>query len=124
MMVIPFHLLLGNAPMSTLLSIPPGVSPLQQEPAPQTCPTSAPVASRPSPWSKWWHNLPDQVEPPLPLETTSKVTTKEPPHSKWKEEMLLHKALSRHQQEAFNKDSKLMQKARGLLPRKPPALQQ
>ena len=32
-MVTPFHLLLENAPTSTLLSIPPGVSP-QQEPAP------------------------------------------------------------------------------------------
>ena len=29
-MVTPFHLLLGNAPMSTLLSIPPGVSPFNR----------------------------------------------------------------------------------------------
>ena len=28
--VTPFHLLLGNAPMSTLLSIPPGVSPFNR----------------------------------------------------------------------------------------------
>ena len=32
-MVTPFHLLLGNAPTSTLLSIPLGVSPPKQEPA-------------------------------------------------------------------------------------------
>ena len=32
-MVTHFHLLLGNAPMSTLLSIPPGVSPPEPEPA-------------------------------------------------------------------------------------------
>ena len=51
-MVTPFHLLLGNAPMSTLLSIPPGVSPLQQEPALQTPPSSAPIVPGPLPWSK------------------------------------------------------------------------
>ena len=39
-MVTPFHLLLGNAPMSTLLSIPPGVSSLQLESAPYTPPSS------------------------------------------------------------------------------------
>ena len=32
-MVTPFHLLLGNVPMSTLLSIPLGVSPPEQKPA-------------------------------------------------------------------------------------------
>ena len=43
-MVTPFHLLLGNAPMSTLLHIPPEVFLLQQEPAPQTPPASATIA--------------------------------------------------------------------------------
>ena len=51
-MVTPFHLLLGNAPMSTLLSIPPGVSPLQQEPALLTPPSSTPGAAGPSPQLK------------------------------------------------------------------------
>ena len=84
-MFTPFHLILGNAPMSTLLSIPPGISPPKQEPAPWTPPFSAPAATGPSPWSKWWHNSPDWVGPQSPSETTFKVTPEEPPHSKWKE---------------------------------------
>ena len=40
-MVTPYLLLLGNAPTSALLSIPPGVSPPEQEPALQTPPFSA-----------------------------------------------------------------------------------
>ena len=52
-LVTPFHLLLGNAPMSGLLSIPPGVSPFQPEATPQTPPVSATRAPKPSPWSKW-----------------------------------------------------------------------
>ena len=107
-MVTSFHLLLGNAPTSTLLSIPPGVSPPEQEPALQTPPSSAPAVTGPSPWSKQWHNSPNWVEPPSPSETTSKVTPKEPPHSKQKEEMLFHKALSRSCQEAFSRDSRLV----------------
>ena len=57
-MVTPFHLLLGNAPMSTMLSIPLGVSPPEWEPVPWTPPSSAPAVTRPSPQSKWWHNSP------------------------------------------------------------------
>ena len=56
-MVIPYHLLLGNAPMSALLSIPMGVSPPEQEPALQTPPSSAPAATGPSPQSKQQCNL-------------------------------------------------------------------
>ena len=111
-MVTPFHLLLGNAPTSTLLTIPLGVSPPEQEPAPQTPPFSAPAAGGPSPQSKWWHNLPDQAGPQSPSGATSKVTPEEPPHSKWKEEMPFHKALSRSHEEVFSWDSRLVQKAR------------
>ena len=111
-MVTPFHLLLGNAPVPTLLSIPPGVSPLQQEPAPQTPPSSAPIAPGPSPQSKQWYKSPNWVEPLSSLKTTSKVISEEPPHSKQKEEMFLHKVLSRSHQKAFSRDSKLVQKAR------------
>ena len=57
-MVTPFHLLLRNAPMSTLLSIPPGASSFQQEPAPQTPLSSTLVGPRPSPQSKRWHDSP------------------------------------------------------------------
>ena len=63
-------------------------------------------------WSKRQHHLPDQVGPSSPSEATSKVTPEEPPHSKWKEEMPLHKALSRSHQEAFSRDSRLVHKAR------------
>ena len=98
--------------MSTLLSIPSGVSTSEQEPTPQTPPSSAPAVTKPSPQTKWWHSLPDWVEPLSPSEATSKVAPEEPPHSKWKEEMLLHKALSRGHQEAFSRDSRLVQKVR------------
>ena len=83
-MVTPFHLLLGNAPTSTLLSIPPGVSPPEEKPAPQTPPSSDPAATGPSLQSKWWHNSPDQAESLSPSEPTSKVTPKEPSHLKQK----------------------------------------
>ena len=111
-MVTHSHLLLRIAPMSTLLSILLGISPPEQEPAPWTPPFSAPAVTRPSPQSKQWHNLPNQVEPPSPSEATFKVTPEELPHSKWKEEMPFHKALSRSHQEAFSRDSRLVQKAR------------
>ena len=57
----------------------PGGIPPQQEPGLQTPPSSAPIATEPSPQSKWWHNLPNWVEPPFPSETTLKVTPEEPP---------------------------------------------
>ena len=107
-MITPFHLPLGNAPTSTLLSIPLGVSPPEQEPAPQTPLSTAPAVTRPSPWSKQQHNSPDQVKPLPPSEATSKVTPKEPPHSKQKEEMLFHKALSMSHQQAFSRDSRFV----------------
>ena len=112
-LVAPYHLLLGNALMSTLFSIPLGVPPPEWESAPQTPPSTAPAAIRPLPKSKWWHHLPDWVGPPSPSEATSKATPKEPCHSKQKEEMPLHKALSRSHQEAFNRNSRLMPKERG-----------
>ena len=108
--VTPFHLLLGNAPMSTLLSIPPGVSPLQQEPDPQIPPSSAPVA--PGLSVQAVTHSPNWGEPPSTSETTSKATPEEPPHSKQKEETLLYKALSRSHQEAFSRDSKLVWQVR------------
>ena len=75
--VTPYHLLLGNAPMLTLLSIPLGVSPPEWESAPQTPPSTAAAATRPLPQSKQWHHSPDHVGPPSPSEVTSKVTPKE-----------------------------------------------
>ena len=52
-LVTPFHLLLGNAPMSALLSIPPGLSPFQLEPAPWTTPASTTKAPKPLPQPNW-----------------------------------------------------------------------
>ena len=98
-LVTPFHLLLGNAPMSALLSIPPGVSPFQLEPTMWTPPASATKAPEPLPWPKRQHNSPNQVEPFSPSESTSKAALEEPPYSKQKEEMPLHKILSRSFQE-------------------------
>ena len=112
-MVTPYHLQLGNALTSTLLSIPPGVSPPEWESAPWTPPSTALAATGSLPWSKWQHPLPDWVGPPLPSEVTLKVTPNEPPHIKQREEMPLYKAMSRSQQEAFSRDSRLGQKAQG-----------
>ena len=105
-MITPYHLLLGNAPMSTLLSIPQGY-PLLNRVSLQ-CPSSHQTLAP----SKWWHHLPDWARPSSPSEATSKATPKEPPHSKQKEEMPLHKTLSRSHQEAFSRDSRLVHKAR------------
>ena len=51
-MVTLYHLLLGNAPTSTLLSIPIGVSPPEWESALWTPPSTAPAATGPLPQSK------------------------------------------------------------------------
>ena len=67
----------------------------------------------PSPWSKQQHNLPDWVEAlSPPTATPSNMAPKELPHSKQKEELPLHKALTRSQQEAFSRDSWLVHKAK------------
>ena len=49
---------------------------------------------------------------PFSIWATSYTSHEEPPHSQLKEEMPLHKALSRSCQEAFSRDSRLVQKAR------------
>ena len=46
------------------------------------------------------------------MEATSRVASEEPPHSKRRDEMPLHKALTGSQWEAFARDSDLVQKAR------------
>ena len=76
-MITPYHLLLGNAPTSTLLIIPLGVSPPEWESAPWTPPSTAPAATGPSPPSKWQHHSPDWVGPSSP----SEAPPKQPPRS-------------------------------------------
>ena len=78
-MVTPFHQLLGNASTSTLLSIPPGISPPEQEPALGTPPFTASAVTGPLPQSMQQHNSPDWPEPPSPSEATSKVTPRSHP---------------------------------------------
>ena len=111
-LVTPFHLLLGNTPTSALLSIPPGVPPFQLEATLQTPPANTARTPKPSLRSKWQHHLPDWGEPFTPSESTSKAALDEPPHSKWKEGLPLHKVLTRSHHEAFSRDTKLVQKAR------------
>ena len=108
-MVTPYHLLLSNAPTSTLLSIPLGVYPPEWESAPWTPPSTA-TGPHPGP-NGGTTCLTGQG--PLPhLRLPPKQSLRSHPVSKQKEEMPLHKALSRSHQEAFNRDSRLMWKAR------------
>ena len=65
-MVTPYHLLLGNAPMSTLLSIPPRGIPSWT----RTCPADSSFHCPSSDWAL----TSVQAEPPSPSEATSKVT--------------------------------------------------
>ena len=81
-MVTQYHLLLGNAPKSALLSIPPGLPLPEQETTPWTPPLTVLAVTGPSPQSKQQHHLPDWMGPPSPPEATSKATPKEPHHSK------------------------------------------
>ena len=75
------------------------------ESATPTPPSTTPAATGSSPWSKWQHHSSDQMGPPSPSEATSKAAPEEPCHSK-------QKALSRSHQEAFSRDSRLVQKDR------------
>ena len=110
-MVTPFHLLLGNAPTSTLLSIPPGVSP-----STGTCPADSSFLcpSRDQAFTSV------QAVAPLTQPGGASILiwdyllsdSQGAPHSKWKEEMLFHKALSRSHQVAFSRDSRLLQRVR------------
>ena len=49
---------------------------------------------------------------PPQSEATSRVSSEEPPHSKRRDEMPLHRALTGSQREAFTRDSDLVRKAR------------
>ena len=122
-MVTPFHLLLGNAPMSTLLSIHPGVSPPEQEPAPQTPPFYAPAAIGPSPQSCGGTSCLTRWGPHPHMGLLLKQLLRSHTHSKQKAEMPFHKALSRSHQEALQQGLQTsVEGQRGLLPRKPPTL--
>ena len=110
-LVTPFHLLLRNMPLSTLLNIHPSIFC-----STQFYPTSS---SSYCPHGTWIPGpiqtvtpLPNWTVSPLQLETTQKVAPEEPPHSKRRDEMPLHKALTGGQQEPFVRDSDPVWKAR------------
>ena len=110
-LVTPFHLLLWNMPLSTLLNIPPSIYHSTWI-FPTGSSFSAPIAPGPSAPSKWQHPSPIQTVFPPQSEATPRVAPEEPSHSKRRDEMPLHKALTGGQQEAFTRDSELVQKTR------------
>ena len=109
-LVTPFHLLLENIPSSTLLSIPPSSFHLTC-----ICPTSSSSYCPHGTWALGPIQMatpPSWTVSPPQSEATPWVAPEEPPHSKRREEMPLHKVLTESQWEAFTRDSDLVQKAR------------
>ena len=66
----PFHLLLENMPLSTLLNIHPPVSSTWHKSAPLAPHPTAPVAPGLFAPSKWWHPSPSQIVSPPQSEAT------------------------------------------------------
>ena len=110
-MVTPFHLLLGNALCLPCWAFPQGYPPSTgMYPADPSflCPNSA--------WTLTSVQAVTQLTQlggsSIPIGDHLQSDSWGAPHSKQKEETLLHKALSRSHQEAFSRDSKLVQKVR------------
>ena len=110
-LVTPFHVLLGNAPLSTLLNIHP------QYLLPNTSLPHWLLILLP-PWhlGTWPHPNSDNP-PPARLycqinQKPSQSGPEEPSNSKRRDEMPLHKVLTGVWQEAFAMDSDLVQKVR------------
>ena len=108
----PLHLLTGNMSLATLLNIPPQMSSTREESTLVISHATTPVASGPSLETKWCHHLPDQTLSSPQSGDEAVGTFKEPLCLKQKDEMPLTKSLKGSQQEAFAKDSDLMQQAR------------
>ena len=108
----PLQLLMGNMSLATLMAIPPQPSITRDEPTPVISCLATPAALAPSSGTKWWHHLPNQaVCSPQPTDEI-KEPSEELPHQKQKDGMPLKKLLKGAQQEAFSKDSDLVQQAR------------
>ena len=104
-LMYPLHLLTGNMSLATLLSPPHQASTTREESTLMLTPgepTSLPGAKCP--------HLPNQMCS-LPLLEDATGTNDEPPHLKWKEGTFFMASLKGDQQEAFAKDSLLVQKA-------------
>ena len=97
--------------MSTLLNIPLGVSP-----STGTCPTDSSFLCFSSTWVLALVQVAVQLArlggASVPIGDHLQNDSQGAPHSKQKEEIFLHKALSKSHQEAFSRDSKLVQKVR------------
>ena len=106
-----FHLLMGNVPLPTLLNVP------SRHPPPDTNLPYQSLTLLPQ-----WHlgpcpnsngnTLPSHAVSLPSLEAASRVASEEPPCSKRRDEMLLHKVLTGSQWEAFARDSDLVWMAR------------
>ena len=110
-LMTPFHLLLGNVPLSTLLNISPQYLLLDMN-LPHWLLILLP------PWHLGLQPYPNgdttvlwTVSPPQ-SEATPRVAPEKPTHSKRREEMPLHKALTTSWWEAFARDLDLVWKAR------------
>ena len=90
----------------------PQASTTMEEPAPVTSHPTPPVAPKPL-GIKWQCPSPNPVASSPWSGDEVGGTSEEPPHLKWKDRMPLKKLLKGGWQEAFAKDSDLVQKARG-----------
>ena len=92
-----------------LLAIPPQVSIAREEPTPAISCLATPVAPAPSSGTKWQHHSPNQAAcSSWPTDEIAEAS-EEPPCQKWKDWTPLKKFLKGGQQEAFSKDSDLVQ---------------
>ena len=90
----------------------PQASTAREETTPVISHPTTPMAPTPSSGVKQWCHLPDQVAcPPHPGDEVVE-TSEELPCQKWKDRMPFKKLLKGGQQEAFAKDSDLVQQAR------------
>ena len=109
MLVVSYHLLLGQALTSHPFSLSQGASSSEHVSTPMA--PSPPVHEH-SPRPKQWYPSPDLVDVLPPSGTMSKATPEGPPSSKWQEIMLLHKALTQSHLEVFSQDSSLVRNMR------------
>ena len=108
----PLQLLMGNMSLATPSECSPQVSSTREEPTLVVSQLTTLAAPRPSPQTKQWHSLPDQVVSSPQSGGKDEVASEEPPCLKWKDEMPFKKSLTGSWHDAFAKDSNLVQQAR------------
>ena len=99
MLVASYQVLMGQVPMSLLISLSQGASSSEQVPAPVAL---SPPAPEHLPKPKQQHPSPDLVDVSLPSGTTSQANLAGLPSSKWQEVMPLYKALTPSHLKVFN----------------------